>query len=62
MAVPDGLSQPERLGKGREGQGRKSDRCNRQDADRQQGQEPPGCIGKHQVQPGVRQQRVVAEN
>ena len=23
--------------------------------DRQQGQEPPGCIGKHQIQPGVRQ-------
>ena len=47
--------QPERLGKGREGQGGQSDRCNRQDADCQQRQEPSGCLGKHQVLPGVRQ-------
>ena len=60
--VPDGLSQPERLGKGREGQGGQSDGCNLQDADRQQGQEPSGCLGKHQVQPGVRQQCFVAKD
>lgn len=60
--VFDGLSQPERLSKGREGQGGKSDGGHGQDADGQLGQESSGCLGEHQVQPGVRQQRVVAEN